>query len=409
MHDGARGDQSASVLQVLGDQGVRLLERQVLEVGDLGCEPAVVIHGHGDLARLHEPILDADRVIVLSEAGGAMNDACTCVGGDELAGDDSEALLLTHLLEVVEEGGVLLADEVLPLDLVEDLVVFDLVLLAHVLESGLGHDVDLLGLQVLQLEVDEAGVDGAGQVGRECPGGGGPRNQVHLGLVDQGEGHVEGGVLGVLVVGARLEVGEHGVAGGGEGHDARAAVDEALVKDGLEGPPHGLHEFAVHRLVVVLEVDPPSEATHDVLPLLRVGHHNLSASPVVLGHADLLSLLGGLDVVPLVDLVLDGEAVAVPAEAAGAVVACLRCVSRHGVLDGSGGDVAVVGQSRGEGGPIIEGVGLPALGKLELLFEGVDLLPVLEDVLLLHGEVGSLGDLGEFGVHVVVGENGSGG
>jgi len=61
------------------------------------------------------------------------------------------------------------------------------------------------------------------------------------------------------------------------------------------------------------------------------------------------------DVELLVDLVLDGEAVAVPSRAAGDVVSGLAGVAGDDVLDGSGEDVSVVGEAGGEGRSVVEG------------------------------------------------------
>ena len=61
-------------------------------------------------------------------------------------------------------------------------------------------------------------------------------------------------------------------------------------------------------------------------------------------------------------------------------------------LDGSSGDMAVVRKSCGEGRAIVECVEGLALGELELLLESVDLLPILEHLLFLFGEVRSLGN-----------------
>lgn len=61
-------------------------------------------------------------------------------------------------------------------------------------------------------------------------------------------------------------------------------------------------------------------------------------------------------------------------------------------LDCAGSNVTVVGKTRGKGRAIIESVlGLP-LGKFKLLLEGIDLLPILKDLLLLLREVRSLGN-----------------
>jgi hypothetical protein len=46
-------------------------------------------------------------------------------------------------------------------------------------------------------------------------------------------------------------------------------------------------------------------------------------------------------------------------------------------LDGTGSDVAVMGQPSGEGRTIVESVLWHVLGQFELLLEGIDLFPIL--------------------------------
>lgn len=72
-----------------------------------------------------------------------------------------------------------------------------------------------------------------------------------------------------------------------------------------------------------------------------------------------------LDAQRLVDLELDRQAVAVPAEAAGDIVARLRRVPRHNVLDRACQDVAVVRQAGREGRAVVEGEGWLALRQLQ--------------------------------------------
>ena len=75
----------------------------------------------------------------------------------------------------------------------------------------------------------------------------------------------------------------------------------------------------------------------------------------------LLSLKGRLDIVSLVDLVLNGEAVAIPSESSAAMVAGHGGVSSHDVLDCSCRDVSIMGQTCCEWRSVIKGVWLPAL------------------------------------------------
>ena len=61
------------------------------------------------------------------------------------------------------------------------------------------------------------------------------------------------------------------------------------------------------------------------------------------------------DVEFLVDFVFYGEAVAVPAGAAGDVFVLHAGVAGDDVFDGAGEDVSVVGEAGGEGGAVVEG------------------------------------------------------
>ena len=98
------------------------------------------------------------------------------------------------------------------------------------------------------------------------------------------------------------------------------------------------------------------------------------------------------NVVPLVDLILNGKTVAVPTESPLAVVARLGGIASHHVFDGACSDVAVVREACGEGWAVVEGVGLPALGKPQLLVEGIDVMPKFERVFFLARKIKFLGD-----------------
>ncbi len=99
-----------------------------------------------------------------------------------------------------------------------------------------------------------------------------------------------------------------------------------------------------------------------------------------------------LDAQLLVDLELDGQAVAVPAEAAHDVVASHVGIPSDGVLDGTGEQMAVVGQTSSERRSIVEGVLGQALRLLERSLERIEALPEALDILLHFRKVDSLGD-----------------
>lgn len=49
-----------------------------------------------------------------------------------------------------------------------------------------------------------------------------------------------------------------------------ALIDQPLLVQGAEDPPHALHEAGVQSLVVILKVNPPANALDCLLPFFRV-------------------------------------------------------------------------------------------------------------------------------------------
>jgi len=135
-----------------------------------------------------------------------------------------------------------------------------------------------------------------------------------------------------------------------------ALVDEAFIPEALDDPPDGLHVVGVHGLVVVVKVYPAAGAGHDAAPLVGIPEYYGAAGLIEVGHAVVLdSLLAGYAQL-LFHLVLDGEAVAVPAEAALYLEALHCLVAGNDVFYGSGDEMAEVGQTGGEGRAVVEDV-----------------------------------------------------
>ena len=77
----------------------------------------------------------------------------------------------------------------------------------------------------------------------------------------------------------------------------------------------------VPDLVVVVEVDPSAQTFDGVPPFSRISHHNGSALRIVLFDPHVLDRIACRNAQSLVDFVLNGETVGIPAEAATDVVA----------------------------------------------------------------------------------------
>ena len=399
----------AAVLEVLDNVLVGLLDLHAGEVGDTVAVVTGLVDGVRRRALLGDDAsLDGHVVIVLTEGGGLVDDTGTAVIGDIGSVEDLEGDVLVLLVEVVEGGLVLPAEHVLALVLLEHLELGLLGVLVEGRKELLEEDVVLAALLVGDLDVLEVRVGGQAGVGGEGPWRGGPGKEAGVGVLDQGEGDNDGGIGDVLVVLVGLEVGEGGGEGSRVGHDAVATVDLALVEQLLEHPPLGLHEGRVHGLVVVVEVDPAAETLNGMAPLLTVPHDDGAALGVVLLEAHLHD--GGLarDAQLLVDLVLDGQAVRVPAEAALDVEALHGPVSGDDVLDGGGEQVAVMGEAGREGRAIVESVEGVSLGQLDLRLKGLDLAPSLDGVFLFLGEIDRHGGRTlrvACGVYVLVGDD----
>mmetsp|Transcript_3715 Transcript_3715/g.9272 ORF Transcript_3715/g.9272 Transcript_3715/m.9272 type:complete len:417 (-) Transcript_3715:124-1374(-) len=410
MVDGAHVHQAASLLDLGDDLLVRVLHVLAQEVGHWRSELALQVHGAGQRARLgDDAVRGAHAPIVLTVARCLVHHARAAVVRHVLVRHHAECARV--VLEVGEQGVVgephkLRAREggqhlpparrglgglLLGITLLGVLL---LGFLGHGARDGgqarLRHDVRLAALGVLGLDVRELSVHAQAQVGGQGPGRGGPGNEVAAfvrvaGRVD-GEGHHDGGVVDVLVVLPCLKVGQRGGAAGGHRHHLQPLVHQPLGVQLAEHPPHGLHEGGVQRLVVVPEVDPAPQTRHRLLPLGRKPHDDGAALLVELVDAQCQDVGAPLELQHLLRLLLHGQAVAVPAEAARHVVARLAGVARHNVLDGASQDVAIVRQASGEGRAIVEDVLRLALRPAQLLLESIELSPQLKDLFLLLRE-----------------------
>jgi hypothetical protein len=149
----------------------------------------------------------------------------------------------------------------------------------------------------------------------------------------------------------------------------------------LERPHGALHEGEIHRLVIVLEID-PARGTGDVIfPVRRELLHRGAAMLVEAGHAVFQDLETSGDAEFLFRLQLGGQTMAIPAETTIDDLAAHRLIARHQVLHEAGDEMAIMGKAVGEGRSVIEDefrrALLPAL--LDRAFENRVLLPPRAD------------------------------
>ena len=334
---------------------------------------------HGQALRLAEP------VVVLAEAGGDVDDAGALAGGDEVGGHDAEGAPVGEAGEVVEEGLVAQPEEIVHGDggHLGDLAVVPAEDAVH---EGSGQD-QPLPVGGGDAHVVDVAAHGQGHVGGQGPRGRGPGEQGQARLAGHRKTDRDRRVLGLPVALVHLEVRQRRRAPGAVGEGLVSLVDQALVPQRLEHPPHRLHEAGVHRPVLIVPVDPAAQPLDQVSPLRRVAQDQVPAGLVEPGHPVLEDVPPRSETELLLRLVLHRQAVAVPAPAALDPVAAHRPVAGHHVLGDRGEQVPVVRQARGEGRAVVEPEGAPGWPGQDGLAVQVSLAPELEDAALLGGKV----------------------
>ena len=224
----------------------------------------------------------------------------------------------------------------------------------------------------------------------------------HCGLADGGgvrvdEAQPDVGRLVLLVavdVGlAQLVARQCRAAARAVGHDLEVLVEQPLVEELLQVPPHRFDVGRVERPVGLVHVDPVADAGGQAGELVDVGVHRLPAQPGELGDADLLLyLLLARDAELLLDLHLDREPVGVPPGPAGHEGAVHRAEPAEEVLVDPGPDMVQARHPVGGGRALVEHPGWRARAPLNGAFEHAVRRPAGQLGLLEGDEVDVGGD-----------------
>ena len=396
-------DELAHALELLDDVLVALLAEASLVLGNRIRERAGVVERIDECG--HAGFL-ADAEVVFTVGRGDMDDAHAVVGRHVVVVEDLERTLGGLVGEVREDRLVGRALQLRALELGDDLILLGL--LEDRGKTELRHDVD--GLRLVRHVANRDIVDVRARAHREVLGQRPRRRRPHEEIDNRafgqrtgdkrretralGEGHDRRShrhrrVLDILVVRTRLEVGERRRELPTVRHDAVRLVDAALVPELLEDPPDRLHELGLHRLVVVVEVDPATHARHRLAPLGDVLQHHRTALLVEFVDAELLDLGRAGDAEGVLRKGFDREPVRIPAEATFHVLAAHRLVTRDDVLNRTGEKMAVVRQAGGKGRTVVKLIALLALVLLQRLLERRILFPEREDT-LFHRREGHL-------------------
>ncbi len=171
------------------------------------------------------------------------------------------------------------------------------------------------------------------------------------------------------------------------GHHLVPLVQQPLVADRLQRPPHRLDIALIKGSVGVLQVHPEADAFGQPVPLLEELEHGVAALFVELLDPVLLDLGLALDPELLFNRDLHGQPVAVPATLALHAIAAHRLVARIDVLEHAREHVVRAGPAVGRGGPLVEHPLLGSVAVTQRLAEYVALAPALQHFLLELGQL----------------------
>ena len=365
-------------------------------------EPSLAIDHRLILARLidHKQRGDASgaghAVVVRTERRGDMYDTRTVGGGHVVAQDDAERI--ARRLHPGDELFVADAFEVRAL--VGDRVDFELAL--HLggkirPQQFFGQDDSLGGIRIgvaaFDAHVFDFGTYGQCGIRGQCPGRGGPGQEVEIAfgaveeffaplVADDFELRRAGGVLHVAVAARLVQfVGRKPRAGGRRvGLDGVTFVEQSLVEELFQKPPEGFDIFVVVSDVGVVHIDPVTHLARKFFPQARVLHHRLAAGAVVLLDGDRAPdvLLGDAEF--FLDSQLYGQSVRVPSGLAVDEVALLRLVTAEDIFDRAGHDVMDARRAVGRGGAFVKDEGGMTLAGGDTFVERVLCVPLFQYV-----------------------------
>ncbi len=176
------------------------------------------------------------------------------------------------------------------------------------------------------------------------------------------------------------------------GHALVAPIQEPVVGERLQDPPHRLDVLGVEGHVRAPVLQPVPDPLREALPLLLVGEDGVAANLVELLDAQGFDLGLPADAQLLLRLDLHRKAMGVPSGDPRDAPSLQGAVPAHQVLDRPADDVVQPGASVRGGRPLVEHEGLSVGGGLQRAAEKVLLPPPGQRLVLdLEEAVGKLG------------------
>ena len=201
--------------------------------------------------------------------------------------------------------------------------------------AGSLHRCDVADALDLPFAVFDVGMHRDRDVGEQRPRRCGPDDELARGVTRQGERDVDGIRLYRLVTLRHLVRRQRGTATRAVRQDFVAAIQQRLLVQALEQPPHGLDVRIAVRDVGVLVVEPVADAVRQRFPVGLVLEDAVLAQLVEPLDAVRLDCALAVDVERFLDFDLDRQAVRIPPRDAGHALPQHRVIAADQILQGA--------------------------------------------------------------------------
>ena len=356
----------AALFQIIQNQRVRILDKYACPVGFL-CHVALGIH---ELHKRHI-IGAADTGIVLTEGRSRMNDTSTITGSYIAVAHYKESLLPEVLGKRIQRL-ILAMLQSLALEAVNDGALTFLVG-KDGLHQCLCHN-QVLPL-IAYLYIVNLRIYNQTKVGRQCPRGSSPGQEVGIFLILCRKLNHGGTLLDILVALCHLMGGQRRTAARAIRHNLVSLVKQPFLPDFVKSPPYRLDIIILISNIRVLHVSPEAYHIGEFLPHALVLPNGLTALLDKRLNAVLLNLLLAVQSQKLLNLQLYRQAVGIPASLAENLLALHGLVTRQHILDDAGQHMADVRLAVGSRRTIVKCEGITAFTIGNALIGNIVFLP----------------------------------
>ncbi len=206
---------------------------------------------------------------------------------------------------------------------------------------------------LFHLDINHLRMNSQGNVGRQGPGGGGPDQEVFLGVLAL-ESHHHGVGFNLLIALGHLMGGEAGAATGAIGQNFMALIHVALLKELVQQPPHRLDIVVIQGDIRVFQIQQVAHFSGHIPPGLLIGKDRGPAFLVKFGDSVAFDILLAAEFELFFHLNFHGQAVGVPAGLALDLVALHSLKPADRVFEGAGNDMVNPRPAVGRGGAFIK-------------------------------------------------------